>query len=142
MARWRFLDYYTDANPPKCPIWDWLGKQDKRTLAAFDATRGILQGVPNWDDPEVLEFKFFRDGPFAGLGELRFHIFEKVAATKKQIKRRFRIAGIWRPDEHEFIMLTGCEKSGKIKIPQDAFEQAMALKLAFEQEKGVLDDHR
>jgi len=142
MAQWRFLDYYTDGSPPTCPILDWLGKQDKRVLVALDATITTLKSEPDWDDPEVLEFKFFTEEPFAGLGELRFQIIERVAGSKKEIKRRFRIPGIYRPNEREFIMLTGCEKSGRIKIPQYAFEDAMAMKVAFEKGKGEVDDHK
>src|SRR5436305_8517936 len=143
MSRWRFLDYYTGDEPPRNLIREWYSKQDKRVQAAFDATLNTLEGTKDWADPEVPEFKFFETGEFAGLSELRFHILEVSKETKRQIRRRFRIPGIWYPVAHEFILLLGCEKSGRIKIPQNAFELAMELKLAWEQEgRGSIDGHK
>ncbi|MGC2698012.1 MAG: hypothetical protein WA738_19675 [Candidatus Angelobacter sp.] len=53
------MDYYTEENPPKCPIQEWLRAQGKRVLIALDATIGTLEGEPDWDDPEVLEVQVF-----------------------------------------------------------------------------------
>lgn len=145
MGRWEFLDYHTDENPPKYPIRDWMAKQDRRVIQALEATITTLKGARIWDDPKVLEFRLFKEGQFVGLSELRFSI-EDVnpfnPKQKKKIKRRFRIAGIWRPEDHDFILLTGCEKSGYMKIPPDAFEQAMAMKIAYERDgRGDVDEH-
>lgn len=143
MARWRFLDYYTDGQPPQNVIMDWLQGQDKRVKVVFEATLHTLEGVEDWSDDEVLEFKFFKEGPFVGLSQLRFHMVEINKDTRKPTRRRFRIPGIWKPEHHEFILLTGCEKSGRMKLPPDAFEVAMALKLAWEKEgRGSIYEHK
>jgi len=137
MSRWRFLDYYTDDEPPRNAIQAWYNRQEISVKAAFDATLTTLLGIEDWADKDVREFKLFKEGEFAGLGELRFYI------TDKGKKRKFRIPGIWRPEHHEFILLGGCEKSGRIKIPQDAFEIAMSLKLAWERDgRGSIHEHK
>ena len=136
MKRWRFLDYDTDDKPPKNLILKWYQLQDKAVQAQFSATLITLEGIEDWIDRDVREFKFFETGDFAGLGELRFYIIQH------RKKRRFRIPGIWLPDVHQFILLGGCEKSGRIKIPPNAFEVAMSMKLAWENGRGSVHDHK
>ncbi len=137
MSRWSFIDYYTDDDPPRNPMREWYDSQDAAVRAQLNATLITLAGIEDWTDRDVKEFKFFEDGDFAGLGELRFYIIQNGK------KRRFRIPGIWRRERHEFILLVGCEKSGRIKIPPNAFEVAMSLKLAWEQDgRGSLHEHK
>jgi hypothetical protein len=140
MGAWRFLDYYTDESPPVNVTRKWYAAQEPQVMAAFEATITTLEGSEDWT--EMQGFKYFETGPFAGLSELRFHVWERHPGTKRLAKRRFRIPGIWRSEEKLFILLGGCEKSGRIKIPQDAFEQAMKRKIDFEHGKGKIDDHR
>lgn len=141
MGVWRFLDYYTVGETPVNVTGKWYEAQEPKVRATFDATIRTLEGSDDWSQME--EFKYFDIGPYAGLGELRFHILERSKVTKRFVKRRFRIPGIWKPQEKIFILLGGCEKSGRIKIPQDAFEQAMKMKNDFEiYGRGKIDDHK
>ncbi len=140
MSAWRFLDYYIAGEPPVNVTGEWYKAQEPIVRAAFDATIRTLEGSEDWSEME--EFKYFDTGPFAGLGELRFNL-EPTKANKLSTKRHFRIPGIWKPEEKIFILLGGCEKSGRIKIPQDTFEQAMKMKNDFElYGRGKIDDHK
>ena len=55
--------------------------------------------------------------------------------------RRFRPVGIWREQEREFVFLIGCEKSGALYTPQNAFGLALGYKAKFERGEGGTSEH-
>jgi hypothetical protein len=134
MRQWRFMDYHTeDAGNLITP---WYASVNDKVRAAFDGVLDTLANTKDWDDPDLYEFKNFVTGEFVGLAELRFSIKEKHT-----VKRRFRPLGIWRPQDREFILILVCEKSGRMKIPPNAFELAMEYKRQFDQGRGMLYEH-
>jgi hypothetical protein len=133
MKYWRFLDYRTKEGLTL--IVDWYNGQDIEVQVAFDVVLSILAGTRNWDDPDLYEFKEFKTGKYVGLSEVKFSVDQ---GGKKRI---FRPIGIWRPDSQEFILILGCEKSGRIKIPSDAFDLALRYKAEFEDGKGSVHEH-
>lgn len=133
MALWQFMDYWLAEGI--CPIQQWYDAQVTVVRARFDAALLTLAGIQVWDDPEVEEFKVLSRF-HKGLGEVRFSIIDG------RTKRRFRPLGIWPPViPNEFILLAGCEKSGRIVIPHGAFEVALGYKSDFENRKGFLTRH-
>src|SRR5271157_4273762 len=123
MAHWRFLDYYTEDDAD--PFNQWYALQGEQVQAGFDATISILGEIETWDDPNypVSAFKVLTRNPqHAGLSEL---IFEATIGNRK---RQYRVIGIWRREQRDFIMLTGFEKSGRSTNPPNAFEVAVKLR--------------
>lgn len=74
--------------------------------------------------------------PHKGLSELRIDL--QIQSGKRQYKRHIRVAGLWLPEDHEFILLLGSEKSGRIYCPNNAFNIAEDLKRDFEHGRGSL----
>jgi hypothetical protein len=124
MNRWKFWDYYDkDGNNL---IVQWYLAQEVAVQAAFDWTLYTLAATEDWTDPRIDEFRVLTGRHF-GLCEIRFDL------VINRVKRRFRPAGIWRPVQRDFILLLGCEKSGRIYKPQNAFDVALGYKSRFEQ---------
>ena len=112
MAFWRFFDYWTcPAEGERNLIQEWYDAQEDAVQAQFDATLFTLAATEDWTDPELEEFKVLT-GRHLGLGEIRFAIDVRPAG-RRQFKRRFRPVGIWPPEHLDFIILLGCEKSGR-----------------------------
>jgi hypothetical protein len=137
MALWRFSDYVTTGGQNL--IQAWCSAQDAAVRANFDATVLLLKGTADWTSEHVDEFDLLT-GQHAGLGELRFHV-EVARRGMRAYKRRFRPVGIYLPDQHHFVFILGCEKSGRIYTPPRAFDIALQHKLAFEQGLGSLHEH-
>jgi hypothetical protein len=135
MVPWRFLDYVTIDG--RNPIQEWYAMQDDAVKAALDFTIHQLKVTDDWLLPKrrksAKQFSLL-DGKHSGLGELRFW---------PEDRRIFRVPGIYRQTEREFIMFGGCEKRlrGIIQIPPDAFDVALKLKFALEAGKGRVIDH-
>ena len=129
---WRFLDYYTSDGVNL--IRDWYLRQDADVQAVFDSVIRELETAKTWDDPD-----YFKDlhKRHAGLSEIKFMIG----------KRKFRPVGfsLRDPTEDElgeFAIILGCEKSGRIYEPPNAFDTALELKRLYEDEgAGSLDEH-
>jgi len=138
MRPWTLRDYFPETGG--CPIREWYARQDAAVQANFDATVNILRATDDWTASEVKEFKLL-SAAHAGLAEIVFDVEVRKAGARKVSKRKFRPVGVFRPEEREFIFLLGCEKSGRIYIPSDAFEKALKLKAAFEKGLGAIDDH-
>jgi hypothetical protein len=138
MASWRFMDYCTDDG--RNLIQEWYAAQDDAVKVAFDATLFTLAATEDWEAASVQEFKVLTER-HAGLGEIRFDVEAKEPGWKKPRKRRFRPVGIWHPGEREFILLLGCEKSGRIYTPLNAFDLALEYKAQFEQGRGTIREH-
>jgi hypothetical protein len=132
MALWQFMYYWTEDE--KSPVGDWYNCGHPRIQAAFDATQLILGETEDWTTPNVLEFKVLKDRHI-GLGEIRFNL------ELNGIKRRFRPVGIWPPSGNTFIVLLGCEKSGRIYIPNEAFDLALKYKRWYEQQRGGIREY-
>src|SRR5437588_13111097 len=107
MPAWRFFDYVTEGGANA--VQEWYAAQEAEAQAGLDQTILLLRGVPDWLNPERKEFaELFKK--HAGLFEIRFWPFGRF--------RKFRVAGIYRPNESEFILLTGCEKRMGIYFPR------------------------
>ena len=138
MALWRFMDYCTESGQNL--IQEWYEAQGDAVKAEFDATLLTLGATEDWTATGVDEFKVLT-GRHAGLCELRFDIGVREPGSRKSSKRRFRPVGIWRLEYRDFIILLGCEKSGRIYIPADAFDLALEYKALFEQGRGTICEH-
>jgi len=137
MDSWRFLDYCSDG---RNHIHDWYVVQDVRVRAAFDAALLALAAREDWEDPKFEQFKVLT-GPHSGLSELRLNLELFNPKLRKFQKRRFRPAGIWNKEDRVFIFLVGCEKSGRMYIPANAFDMALKRKADLEAGIGALCDH-
>jgi hypothetical protein len=138
MALWRFYDYVTDENQHL--LEDWYQAQDPKVQAQFDATLFILGATDDWENESVEEFKPLTE-KHHGLGEVRFYVDAIAPGAKRPHRRRFRPVGIW-PSiiDREFILILGCEKSGRSSIPHGAFDSALKHKAQFEQGRGTLHE--
>jgi len=136
---WKFLNYRLDG-AEKPLIVEWYDAQDANVQAEFDIVLSLLAGTKEWTDSSrtrsLVKAFGVLTGKHAGLCELRFYTLSKPST-----KRRFRPAGIWRPDDREFIILLVCEKSGRIYTPLNAFDTALKYKSELEQGRGYIDDH-
>lgn len=136
MALWRFRDYCTTED--RFLIREWYAVQDGAVKAAFDMTLRLLSNQREWKGRR--EFKVL-DGPHSGLSELRFNLDVYNPTTRRQSKRRFRPVGLWRPEVREFILFLGCEKSGRMSIPPNAFDLALKYLAEFNAGKGTIHEH-
>lgn len=136
MALWRFFDYRTDDAPPRNPIQDWYGRQDRQVQAEFDATVAVLAATEDWG--KAKEFEVFTK-KHAGLAELRFSV--RTKRQGKEVIRRFRPLGIWYEETRKFIFLVGCEKARGIYTPQDVFEVAFEYKSRIGTGRGEICEH-
>jgi len=119
-----------------CPMQQWYEAQEVPVRAKFDAVLLTLAGTPVWDDEPRDEFKVLTR-IHVGLAEIRFKLVDG------RTTRRFRPLGIWPPVvPNEFILLLGCEKSGRMVIPNGAYEHALDYKSDFENCKGFLTRRR
>ncbi len=134
MALWRFLEYQTDEQERH--FRDWYELQIPIIQATLDATLVTLGATENWDDPELENFKVFTRKPgHLGLAQVQFEIIQ----GKK--KRQFRVLGLWRQEQREFILLVGFEKNGRSPNPPNAFEVAQDLRMQIEDGRGLIYDH-
>lgn len=132
MALWRFMDYCTEDG--RNLIQEWYAAQAEAVKAAFDATLFILAATEDWTVKKFDGFKILTER-HVGLGEIRFDLM----LNRK--KRKFRPVGIWPPSGRDFMILLGCEKSGRIYTPLNAFDLALEYKAQFEQGRGTICEH-
>jgi hypothetical protein len=133
MPLWRFFDYINEDGENL--IDDWYKAQDDDSIRVqFDATAFLLSATEDWTHRRVKAFKVLT-GRHVGLCELRFTV------ETARVKRRFRPLGIWRKDSRDFVLLGGCEKSGRILFPSNAFELAVHYKTEFEEGRGRIREH-
>ena len=133
MPLWRFLDYITQDGHNLIREWH-EGQDDDSIRARFDATLAILGATEDWTARGVEEFKVLT-GAHIGLSEIRINM------DVNSRKRRFRPVGIWSQEERYFIFLLGCEKSGRIYMPANAFNLALDYKAQYERGIGGLCEH-
>jgi hypothetical protein len=133
MVAWRFLDYVREDGVNL--IGEWLSRQDARVRAQFDATLLLLRATEDWTASHVQEFKVLT-GTHLGLGEIRFHIVIQRKGAKTTHRRRFRPVGPWPPKGSDFVILLGCEKSGRIYNPPYAFDAALVYAKELADGKG------
>ena len=127
------MDYITQDGQNLIRDW-YVGLDDDSIRARFDTTLAILGATNDWTARGMEEFKILT-GAHAGLSEIRINM--KVNSRK----RRFRPVGLWSEEESLFIFLLGCEKSGRIHMPQNAFNLALHYKTQYEQGVGGLCEH-
>jgi hypothetical protein len=132
MTPWRLLDYITESRIN--PIQDWYATQPDVVQVAFETTILTLKGTDDWLNPSRKAFKeLFRD--HAGLSEILLFPDGLWPLFK------FRVAGLYRPQEREFIFLVGCKKRIRSYTPPGAFDIAMEYKKAFDAGKGTTREH-
>jgi hypothetical protein len=124
------MDYLTADG--RNPILEWYADQDSEVQAALDFTMHQLKVTDDWTEPPCKQFSVL-ERKHAGLSELRFWTGN----------RKFRVAGLYRPNRRDFIMLVGCEKwlRGIFYKPTGAFDLAMKYKQDFEAGKGHVVEH-
>ncbi len=126
MKYWRFMDYYTEKGDNL--IRDWYESQDEEVRAEFDIVLSRLAGFKDWSD--LKEFKILTR-KHAGLCQIMF----------KTRNRNFRPVGFFSPNSNdEFVIVLGCEKSGRVSIPPRAFDNALKFKKKFEKGKGSIHE--
>jgi hypothetical protein len=131
MTSWHYLDYRTPGG--ECPIREWMGQQDDEVIAALRTILYERRELDDWQRPPTRhmekQFRVLTD-EHIGLAELRFW----TTTVFTTAKRTFRVAGWFRPEEHEFVLFTGCEKSkeDRIEDPPDAFVIALGFKADLE----------
>jgi hypothetical protein len=133
MPLWRFMDYHTEQGINL--VSQWYEAQDEEIRADFDATLLLLAATEDWTHKRVKAFKVLT-GKHAGLCEIRFTV-----EVERKKKRRFRPLGVWRKDSRDFVLIGGCEKSGRMLIPPNAFELALRYKAEFEGGRGKVYEH-
>ncbi len=135
MTPWRILEYVTADGIS--PVQDWYEAQEDGVRAAFDNVILLLRAVEDWLNPERVEFANLKR-EHVGLSEVRFWFKPRFLAKH----RKFRVAGLYRPDEREFVLLVGCEKRLRsLYIPRDPFDLAMTYKQHLEVGEGGLREH-
>jgi hypothetical protein len=133
MPAWEFRQYLTEDRPCRCPILDWYGTLGDDIRAIFDLLVKELAETEDWNEPKPRKRKHkVLIGRHAGLCELKF----KVG------RRRFRPIGIWLQESRTFVFLGGCEKIGRdLTVPEDAFDEALKLKQAYDLGRGDTREH-
>jgi len=135
MAFWKIFEYITEEGQNLMD--QWYAVQHPEVQAQFDATLLILGSTENWEDESTEEFKPL-SVTHPGLGEVRFHVNAHAPGARRPHRRRFRPVGIWPPTtSREFVLILGCEKSGRTFTPHDAFGRALRYKALFDQGKGT-----
>jgi hypothetical protein len=132
MSHWLFLDYKTEGPDGENIIQRWYERQDAQVRAAFDATVTLLAAKPDWRSTRLVKEL---QRTHIGLTELVIDLKERRPF------RHIRPVGIWREEERIFIFLMGCEKSGRIYIPNRAFDTALRYKELFEVGRGTIREH-
>ena len=136
MALWRFFEYVTEDDENLMAAW--YAAQDPEVQAEFDATLLILRATDDWENEDVEHFKPLVKN-HVGLGEIRFYVEGLAPGATRPHRRRFRPVGIWPPTtDHEFVLILGCEKSGRTYIPHAAFELALHHKAVLDQGRGTV----
>jgi hypothetical protein len=131
MIPWRFMDYVMPSG--RNPVKEWSAAQGDEVRAALKFTIYQLRVTADWVDPETRRFSLLK-GKHLGLSELRFWTEDG---------RKFRVFGLYRPNNHDFVCFVGCEKwmRGSIYKPFGAIDLAMKHKKNFDAGKGQIIDH-
>jgi hypothetical protein len=132
MPPWIFREYLTEP-PVRSPFLIWYGTLQPSEQAEVDVLIKEMAATEDWDDVRPSRKKYKQlTKKHAGLCELILKIG----------KRQFRILGVRRIENQEFILLGGLEKAGRgTSNPEDAFELAMLMKDAFRAERGTTRDY-
>ncbi len=127
----RFWDYYTKEG--KNLIHDWYEIQDDPVKVAFDFVLKEILGTKDVTDSK--QFKAMRR-QHEGLWEIVLEVLHQGR------KRQFRPVGFWGHSERDFILVNGCEKSGRFTIPGGVFNSALDIRNRyFEQGEGEIYEH-
>lgn len=131
MQPWTFLYYETEDGERLAQ--NWYEAQDEAVQAEIDAALAILRATDDWRDAEsktgyVRQFAELKRR-HCGIAEIRIEVIQQDGK-----KRKFRLAGIWREKERQFIVLVGCAKTGQLHIL--AFDLALKLKRQYAQGRG------
>jgi len=119
-------------------IQEWYLSQKEPVQSAFDQTLAALsmvRRVADWEEYEIGKLLHDRHD---GLFEMKFRVG----------KRKFRPAGfiLMHPTDDgemgEAILIIGCEKSGRIYVPNNAFDTALRLRNSYlNDNKGTIHEH-
>jgi hypothetical protein len=139
MKPWRFLDYWPEEGHN--PIREWCAAQEERVQAEFDAALAALAQTPDWLAPGNQDlFRPLTRGE-SGLGEIVFQFDWKLPRRPKPTRRRFRVFGILRSDDREFVLLVASEKQRGNYNPSNAPQKANEYRLAYERGEGETNEH-
>lgn len=140
MTPWAFAEYVTEGGVNL--IRNWYANQGDQVRAEFDVTVAVVRETRDWLEPEVEALKLLtgKHGGL-GLGEIRFWIEERAPRAPRTKRRRFRVPGIYRPTQREFILILGCEKFGMNTVPVGAFDLAAKYKKEFDDGRGWTHEH-
>jgi hypothetical protein len=130
MAFWEFMDYITETH--RNPIQDWYGTLTPEEKADFDMLVLTLSETEDWDEPKKKKRKYKElERKHKGLSELILKVKGK----------NLRPIGVLRREQHQFVLLGGCEKHTFWTVPPGAFDDALKLKEQFSQGKGATRAH-
>ena len=126
----RFMDYWDgEVNL----IEKWYEIQDDSVKAAFDVTLKEILGTRDLGTSTQL-VRCVRQ--HLGLWEVRFEVIQD------RRKRHFRPVGFWNYGGEEFVLVNGCEKSGRVTIPAGIFDNALDIHCQFFNEgRGTINEH-
>jgi len=100
----------------------WYAAQLDEARATFDYVLNEIAIMVNFSDQQLF---LPMDRNEKGLWEVRFKV-----VFNGRLKRQFRAVGFWNydwEDRREFILVTGCQKSGRSTIPPGAYGLALDL---------------
>ncbi len=126
MKFWRFMDYQTVAGVNLISVW--YEGQTEKVKANFDAVLNELAGTRDWNGHR--NFKVL-GRQHTGLCEIKFSVD----------KSKYRPVGFFSDIPWQFILILGCEKSGRIYVPNSAFDMALNYRLDFLNGRGTICEH-
>jgi len=136
---WKFQDYVAVDN--SVPVDDWYMSLLPAERAEFDVAIDFLGRIGDWDSVKKSERKYKElERELEGLTEIKFDT--TVQRGGKNLTKRFRLVGILRRDQKEFIFLGGFQKGHSGPIPNDAWERLLKHKEDFENNRGKVRDHK
>lgn len=132
MTPWVIRAYVTEEH--RFLLSAWYGGLEPHVQAALDVVLGVLRQTPDWLDPKTDLFKELVER-HAGLSEIRFYV-DEPRPRQHPTRRRFRVPGIYRPTNRDFIAILGCEKQGMNAIPPNTFDDALRYMNEFAEGRG------
>jgi hypothetical protein len=114
-------------------IEQWYETQDDSVKSAFDFVLKEILGTRDLTGSK--QFK-----PMTRQHRGLWEIVLEVREPKR--KRQIRPVGFWDYGERDFILVGGCEKAGRVTIPNGVFDTALDLQsIYFHEGRGTIHEH-